>query len=206
MAVLLLQRGLLVLHASAVSVDGKAVVFLGSRTAGKSTMTAALHREGYQMIADDVVGIKIDDGMSVVVPGVPQIRLGDDTIEGVGIEETIRYEHDRGPEKSYQPIDNQSNETELGSIYTLQNNDTTCINNLDGPIAFFQLVTSTYAQGLLSDTDATTEHFEQCAAVLNQVSLRQLARPKSFERLPEVAELIAEDTKRHNTRAASTVE
>src|SRR5262249_21201448 len=43
MAVLLCQRGFLVLHASAVEVDGEAIAFVGASGAGKSSLAAALH-------------------------------------------------------------------------------------------------------------------------------------------------------------------
>ena len=206
MTVLLLQRGLLVLHASSVSVNNKAVVFLGSQTAGKSTMTAAFHQAGYPMVADDVVAIRVSDEVPTVVPGVPQIRLSVDSIEGLGIEETIQYEHDWGPNKAYQPIDDQPHNVPLGSIYTLQESETISVTELSGSAAFFELVTNTYAQGILSDTDATTEHFEQCAAILRRISPRQINRPKNFERLPEVIDMITKDVDKHNEMSCPLVD
>lgn len=204
MTVLLLQRGLLVLHASAVSIDDQAVVFLGAQTAGKSTMTAAFHREGSPMIADDVVAIRFDDEGPMVVPSVPQIRLSKETVKGLAVKNTIQYEHDWGPEKVYLPIDDQSPTVPLGCIYTLEEDDTICINSLDGSAAFIELVTNTYAQGLLSDTEATTLHFEQCSNVLNRVSMREINRPKSFERLPKVLEMVARDSQRFSKTTNTT--
>ena len=55
LGVLLHQRGLFTLHASAVSVGGAAVAFIGAKHAGKSTMAAALHARGHAMLADDVL-------------------------------------------------------------------------------------------------------------------------------------------------------
>ena len=193
MTVLLLQRGLLVLHASAVSVDDEAVVFLGAQTAGKSTTTAALHQNGRPMIADDVVAIRFDGETPTVVPGVPQIRLDVEAFAELGIQNTIQYEHDWGPQKEYQPIEDQSPAVPLGRIYTLEESDTISIDPLGGTTAFFQLVINTYAQGLLSDTEATTDHFEQCSKLLETTPVRELNRPKRYERLPEVVALVAGD-------------
>src|SRR5262245_28440463 len=54
LGVLLYQRELVVLHASAVALNGSAVAFLGESGAGKSTMAAAMHAYGYEIIADDI--------------------------------------------------------------------------------------------------------------------------------------------------------
>lgn len=54
MGLLLHLRGRVVLHASAVLVGGKAVLFCGNSGAGKSTMAAALSKRGYTMLSDDI--------------------------------------------------------------------------------------------------------------------------------------------------------
>jgi hypothetical protein len=53
-AILLQQRGNLVLHASAISAGGQGMLFCGRSGAGKSTMAAMLCRRGYALVNDDV--------------------------------------------------------------------------------------------------------------------------------------------------------
>jgi len=48
------QRDLLVLHASAVRVDGRAVAFCGRPGMGKSTLAAWLAESGHALVSDDL--------------------------------------------------------------------------------------------------------------------------------------------------------
>ena len=68
LGILLHQRGLLVLHGSAVSLDGAAVAFIGGCGSGKSTIAASLIRRKRPIIADDLVVISTDDGIPIVYP------------------------------------------------------------------------------------------------------------------------------------------
>jgi hypothetical protein len=54
LSVLLAERGGFLVHASAVVIDGRAVLFLGHSTAGKTTTARRLGREGALRVADDI--------------------------------------------------------------------------------------------------------------------------------------------------------
>ena len=56
-AYLLSAEGRLVLHASAVEVDGKALAFVGQSGQGKTTMATLLCAAGYPFVADDLLPV-----------------------------------------------------------------------------------------------------------------------------------------------------
>lgn len=60
MGLLLHLRGALVIHGSAVAVDGRAAIFCGASGVGKSSLVAALGRRGYPMASDDLSTLALD--------------------------------------------------------------------------------------------------------------------------------------------------
>ncbi len=71
----LMLRGVLVLHACAVTNDSHTLLLTGDSGAGKSTLAAALVQQGYQLIADDVCYISIENDQARVYPTHPHIKL-----------------------------------------------------------------------------------------------------------------------------------
>lgn len=76
LAVHLMLRGHLVLHASAVQLNGHAVAFVGASGMGKSTLAAALCGHGCGLVADDVLRVdRIGAAAMRVHPGSTETRL-----------------------------------------------------------------------------------------------------------------------------------
>jgi hypothetical protein len=77
--------GRIALHASAVSIDGRAIAFLGPKHAGKSTLALALVRRGARLLTDDTLVLSVDSSEGVVaMPGVQRMRLWEDSARALG--------------------------------------------------------------------------------------------------------------------------
>ena len=202
LGLLLHQRGALVLHASAVSLDDEAAIFLGPRGAGKSTTAAAFHRFGYPILEDDVVAISFEGPHPTVLPGVPELRLKPDAVDGLDIPGTTRHPDDGGSGKRYQRVDDVPEPAPLGGCYFLREGDGLSIEPVDGENALLELVARTYARGLLEDTETTPDHFRQCSDVVRKVPFSVLERPDDHGRLDDLVELVAE----HVTQPSETAE
>jgi hypothetical protein len=74
LCVLLALRGDLVLHASAVEVDGRATLFCGPTQRGKSTLARALGEAGYRLVGEDGIAIELDGGAPTAFPGARGVR------------------------------------------------------------------------------------------------------------------------------------
>ena len=76
-------RGSVPLHASAIVVEGRALLFVGDPWAGKSTTVAALSKLGHPILADDIVRVDIVDGRVLAYPGHPRLNLWADSAESL---------------------------------------------------------------------------------------------------------------------------
>lgn len=72
-------EGAVLLHASAVVLGGKAIVFAGDSGSGKSTTAAILHRQGYPVISDDITEI----ASGGAIASLPALRLWPDVVRAL---------------------------------------------------------------------------------------------------------------------------
>jgi len=73
---LLIQQGALVLNATTLVRDGKAVLLLGSPATGKSTLAWCLLQQGWQLLSSE---LSVVDAEGLVWPGLQHLKLWHDT-------------------------------------------------------------------------------------------------------------------------------
>jgi hypothetical protein len=195
LGLVLYQRDHLVLHASAVSVDGQAVIFIGPRGAGKSTTAAAFGAEGHSVLEDDVVAIRFDDDGPIVVPGVPQLRLKSDAAAALGVQQTTKPSEESWYEKHLLQIETTSEPVPLRGCYLLMDGETCAFDSIPIREQILNLIAQTHARGLLSDTNRSPVHFDQCSRFIEAVPVRGLKRPRDHGLLPSVVDLVVNDVK-----------
>lgn len=194
LAVLLHQRGLLILHASAIAVDGGAVAFLGGSGWGKSTMAAALYARGHGLVADDVTVVDLDGNDPKVFPGFPQLKLWPDTAVSLGRKpETLPRLHSQIEKRACRVMNSGPPVSmPLRRIYVLDEGTDHAIEPIGGQDALVELVRHSYAARLIQQVNASL-HFLQCANLANKVPVRRLKRLRSLSALPELAQIVEED-------------
>lgn len=82
----LAHEGHLLLHACAVDIQGRIVLFLGKSGWGKSTLAALLHQAGHILYSDDCVQLRSNGSNWHATATYPSLRLYEDSIESIFIE------------------------------------------------------------------------------------------------------------------------
>ena len=187
LGVILSQRGHFVLHASTVAIEGFAVAFYGPSGRGKSTLTAALTGDGHPLIADDMTVICVRDGVHMVQPGFPRVKLWPDSANVlVNDAEALPLIHPDRTKRSLSDIRFHSDPLPLLRCYLIEDGDTESVREMAPSEATLSLVSSTYQANWMQDTGASGVNLLQCSALVKSGVVQALRRRRSFEALPEV--------------------
>lgn len=82
------RRGVLSLHASGVTISGRAAAFCGAPGSGKSTTAAAFSARGFPVLTDDVLALRECDGAVLAYPAYDHLRLWPDSARLIVGDET----------------------------------------------------------------------------------------------------------------------
>jgi hypothetical protein len=187
--VLLHQRNHIVLHASAVLVGGKAVLFCGQSGAGKSTFAAALGERGYSLIADDQCAIEIgDDGIPRIQADGRRLRLWEKSISELGLDDRRGDAMRNRLRKFYvEPVAASDAAVPIGAVYALieirgqQEPDIERPNVVE---ATRLLVANAYRPMLVHRLDQREVYFRAAAAIAATSGIFRLKRQLGFAEIP----------------------
>jgi hypothetical protein len=209
MACVLRQRGFLVLHASCVAQEGRAIAFLGGSGWGKSTLASLFHQHGYFLLTDDVMALQMNEPLNgpsernsseqenrsdvspLVVPSFPEVKLLPDAAAAVGVTSDGPPRLQSLSSKHIQRLDRHAaHPIPLKHLYVLRVGEVNDITSVPGPLAFTELIQHSRATKTMADTAFMVQHFHQCSALIKTVPVSYLQRPRSLEQLPNLIELI----------------
>lgn len=189
LGMILFQRGYYLLHASAVKIGEKAFVFMGSPGAGKSTTAAAFVKAGCQLISDDLTAITFDaDNKAYVVPAYPQLKIWENTVNGLGMSSQHLNRVSEGVNKfALTPRDSFPDDNLLlGGFYFLHK-----ARNKPkiSPMALMKIPAETLKHFPLEsdwlDEEVLTRVFHQSILCAQQAEMWELRRPNGFIALEE---------------------
>jgi hypothetical protein len=195
LGVLLLQRGMPVFHASVIGLASDAVAFLAPKGYGKSTMAAALHVRGHDLVADDLLVVDRDGDHLLARPGFPQFKLWPESAQAIGEDPELLPVLQPGLDKRARRISHgfSQDSLPLQGIYVLDIGEEIEIVPLPPKEALLHILPHWY--GAMFDGDllrvfGLDTHFRQCMRLVHRVPTFLLRRPSSLNMLPGVAQAV----------------
>jgi hypothetical protein len=198
MGFVMLLRGVVCLHASAIAVGDKAIALLGPAGSGKSTTAAAFSDRGYSVLAEDVVTLDDHGCQFLVRPGYPCIRLWPASVKALYGSESHLPKLTPNWDKCYLDLTERfhAEPLPLAAIYHLggRRHDTKApfVESLDRSEGLLSLIANTYATKLM-DKQMRAREFELLTRVLNNVPLRRVTPHADPARIPELCDAILND-------------
>jgi hypothetical protein len=192
--IMLQRRGQIVLRASAVAVNGKAVLICGASGHGKSTLAAALAQRGHRLLADDTCTIvQTTDELATVHGDGGGLKLWAQAIERLALV------HRRGPplrgkiEKYHVTLPAPAADAlPLGAVYTLREARPPHAPGIERPNvvdAALILRRSAYHPALIEPLGQRPLYF-RAATVGNHVGIYIFTFMHGFDHLPAMVEML----------------
>jgi len=189
---LLHQRGLLPLHASAVSIDGRAVAFVAPAGNGKSTIAMHLQHRGHRVICDDICAVEVGPGTARLWPGLRNLKLWRASLGAIartpdGLEPVLA-----DMDKYRVPVDVPAENRPFGlaAIVLLDWADAPSMSPLPGAEAVGTLVANTFRGQLVAPMGRQAAHWRQCLELFAATGIHRLVRPRALDRLDEASVLV----------------
>ncbi|MEI9806357.1 MAG: hypothetical protein WDN48_20870 [Pseudolabrys sp.] len=178
------------LHASAVRVNGKAILFCGPSGAGKSSMAAALVQRGYDLLTDDVCVISADEATPSVHSDGRLLKLWTHTIEALGLLEQRGARVRSSLEKFYvAPSETFSEPLPLGAVYYLREARPPHARGIERPNvvdAALLLRRNAYRPLIVNRMGQKANYFHAAATIANAAGIFHLTRTLNFKEMPHV--------------------
>jgi hypothetical protein len=197
--ILLHQREQIVLHASAVRVNGKAVLFCGSSGAGKSTLAAALAQRGYPLVTDDFCTLTAEGqgtggAAPLVHPDGRQLKLWAQAIERLDLAQQRGERVRASLEKFYvEPSEVFTEPLALGAVYALREARPPHKPGIERPNvvdAALLLRRNAYRPLLVRRMDQKANYFHAATMIANVAGIFHLTRALDFAKMPDVIAML----------------
>lgn len=191
-------RGVVCLHASAVSLGDGAVAFVGPAGSGKSTAAAALAARGYASVSDDIVALIERDAAFHVLPAYPHLCLWPDSVNAIFGSPDAAPPFSPNWEKRRLQLGHphlrfETRSIPLLAIYILSEPGSDAGSSaqpLSPRNAFLALVANSYATNAL-DPDARAKELEVLGRLLTSVPVRVVGAHPDAGHLAELCESIS---------------
>lgn len=197
LGVILIQRGIIPIHGSAVVINGKCIIFTGVSGAGKSTISSALREMGHVFLADDISAVTFnDEGIPVVQPAYPQQKLWSDSLATMGLDtDGLSKVYDNEDKYAIQVHKGFSHlPVPLSAIFELGLDESNCVEIIEtfGIDKLNSLLRNIYRVEYLRMVGIKSDYLKKCLKVAKDTEFFKLLRPRDVFSLDDQIRLVKE--------------
>jgi hypothetical protein len=193
MAILLRQRGLYVLHACCLSINGRAFSLVGDSGAGKSTTAYFLARNAWNLLSDDITAIDMKPDGLHVIPGPPRVKLKPEVgTQFVNDFESKKKVHQRS-EKRYVYLERSNEPSVLNKIYILKRGKKTCIEDIKPRGALVSILKNTRGSRVLTDNKHASNSLKGSETLCSKADVKVLKTNRNIEGNKKIDKIIKKD-------------
>lgn len=204
MSMWLEQNSFLVLHASAILINDKVVLFLADSQQGKSTLAAMMINTGYRLLSDDLLAIKYNqlENQYLTFPSYPVIKLWPDQFSRLFENDDPSLHLDKDLKKCRVRVDAMNPELfcekphSLSMIYCLhrgQVSEKLCIEPVSKIEAMTRLIRYSFAAPVMIATGWQSRRMEVFSNMVSDIPVRDLKYPSDILNLPFICKSIVND-------------
>ncbi len=194
------HRGYPALHASAIVISGRAVVFLAPSRGGKSIVAANWLHAGADLLTDDILAVAEENGCFFGLPSLPRILLAPTAANRLLAEETTkRSPLNRAGKLAVSlrdgPLGFCRAPAPLATVYVLNRDDSAVgitIRRLAAREGAVELLRNSYA-GEVASALPESKRFEFLCRMAEKLPIRVLTYPSGIRRLGELREVVLDD-------------
>lgn len=190
LALVMLQRGLLVLHAGAVLAGRQGsdpcVALAGPSGAGKSTLLAALHEQGYVVAGDELCVLRVEADGATVLPGPRVMQVWAAALPALALADCPRSPVRTGLPKYFVPLHGECACMSLRELCVLRwvDSGSPCRTPLAGTAKLEALLQQVYQPRYVDGMQLWPKIGAQCLRLARQISVTTLTRRRDLATLP----------------------
>jgi len=175
------QRGIIPFHGCSFEYEGKIIMICGRSGVGKSSVTAAFCQKGAHFINDDITPVSIDGSSITITPIRSQMKLWDDSLKVLKIENKDLKNIRPSIQKFYVPFSNTyESKLCLNTIVVMgtHERDNYEVSRPTGVEKYDLLRKNTYRKLYLRGMPQTAKnYFKQLLKLTETIEVIQILRP-----------------------------
>lgn len=197
MSYLLELRGVVVLHASCVEIEGEAVAFLSASGGGKTNLAVAGLCAGRRLVADDIAAVDAEEAGVWVRPARPSMRLWPGDIPAHwGLPDEFPIVHPNFDKRRI-PLAQRagfcSSPVPLSCLYVPVRSSTVTtytFEDLAPADALVELVRQSFCLDFVDVVELQPDRLFRLAQIVRSVPVRRMTYPDGRQHLPSVWEAV----------------